>query len=97
MSRSRKKMPIGSFITIGWTEKGDKKIWHQQLRTRDRKRLNDLVRKNTRLSVEELFDGFLSTLPEDVSDPMLMQKEWRVMWTREFFENERDYKRWIGK
>lgn len=97
MSRSRKKTPVGSILVCGWTEKEDKKLWHQKLRTRDRRRLNDLVRKHVSGEVEELFGNFLATLPEDVSDPLLMRKEWRVRWTRERFDTELEYMRWIRK
>lgn len=63
MSRSRKKTPVGSILVCGRTEKEDKKIWHQKLRTCDRGRLNDLVRKHKQGDVEELFGNFLPTLP----------------------------------
>lgn len=49
------------------------------------------------VEVEELFGNFLATLPEDVSDPLLMRKEWRVRWTRERFDTELEYMRWIRK
>lgn len=97
MSRSRKKTPVGSILVCGWTEKEDKKIWHQKLRVRDRRRLNDLVRKHMQGEVEELFANFFATLPEDVSDPLLMRKEWRVRWTRDRFGTELEYLRWIRK
>lgn len=47
--------------------------------------------------VEELFGNFLATLPEEVSDPLFMRKEWRVRWTREYFDTELEYLRWIRK
>lgn len=97
MSRSRKKTPVGSILVCGRTEKEDKKIWHQKLRACDRGRLNELVRKPMRGDVEELFGNFLPTLPEDVSDPLLMRKEWRVRWTRNRFDTELGYIRWIRK
>ena len=97
MSRSRKKTPVGSILVCGWTEKDDKKIWHQKLRARDRRRLNDLVRKHMSSEVEELFANFLATLPEDVSDPLQMRKEWRVRWTRDRFDTELEYMRRIRK
>ena len=97
MSRSRKKTPVGSILVCGRTEKEDKKIWHQKLRACDRGRLNDLVRKHKQGDVEELFGNFLPTLPEDVSDPLLMRKEWRVRWTLDRFDTELEYMRWIRK
>ena len=97
MSRSRKKTPVGSILVCGWTEKEDKMRWHRKLRARDRRRLNDLVRKHMSGEVEELFGNFLATLPEDVSDPLLMRKEWRVRWTRDYFDTELEYLRWIRK
>lgn len=97
MSRSRKKTPVGSILVCGWTEKEDKMRWHRKLRARDRRRLNDLVRKHMSGEVEELFGNFLATLPEDVSDPLLMRKEWRVRWTRDRFDTELEYLRWIRK
>ena len=96
MSRSRKKTPVGSFYGCG-TEKEDKKIWHQKLRARDRRRLNDLVRKHMSGEVEELFGNFLATLPEDVSDPWFMRKEWRVRCPRNRFATELEDMRWIRK
>lgn len=97
MSRSRKKTPVGSILVCGRTEKEDKRIWHQKLRSRDRRRLNDLVRKHVRGEVEELFGNFLATLPEDVSAPWFMRKEWRVRRTRDRFDTELEYLRWISK
>lgn len=97
MSRSRKKTPVGSILVCGRTEKEDKRIWHQKLRSRDRRRLNDLVRKHVQGEVEELFGSFLATLPEDVSDPWFMRKEWRVRRTRDRFDAEPEYLRWIRK
>lgn len=97
MSRSRKKTPVGSILVCGWTEKEDKKSWHRKLRARDRRRLGDLVRKHGQGDVEELFGNFLATLPEDVSNPWVMRKEWRVRWTRDRFDTELEYLRWIRK
>ena len=97
MSRSRKKTPVGSILACGWTEKEDKQCWHRKLRARDRRRLNDLVRKHVSGEIEELFANFLATLPEDVSDPLLMRKEWHVRWTRDYFDTELEYLRWIRK
>ena len=97
MSRSRKKTPVGSILVCGWTEKEDKMRWHRKLRARDRRRLNDLVRKHMSGEGEERFGNFLATLPEDGSDPLLMRKEWRVRWTCDRFDTELEYLRWIRK
>ena len=97
MSRSRKKTPVGSFYVCGGSEKEDKQRWHRKLRARDRRQLKDLVRKHMSEEVEELFGNFLATLPEEVSDPLFMRKEWRVRWTREHFDTELEYMRWIRK
>lgn len=97
MSHSRKKTPVGSFLKLGWTEKEDKKIWHRRLRSRDQARLNELVRRQTRQSVEDLFENFLPSLPREMSDTLLMRKEFRVRWSRKFFSSEREYQRWIAK
>ena len=88
---------VGSILVCGWTEKEDKKSWHRKLRARDRRRLGDLVRKHGQGDVEELFGNFLATLPEDVSNPWVMRKEWRVRWTRDRFDTELEYLRWIRK
>lgn len=97
MSRSRKKTPVGSFYVCGGSEKEDKQCWHRKLRTRDRQRVKDLVQKHRQGEVEELFGNFLATLPEEVSDPLFMRKEWRVRWTRDRFDTELEYLRWIRK
>lgn len=97
MSRSRKKVPIGSIISIGWTEKSDKRRWHQRIRSREGCRLRKMIRTASEAALLEAFDGFLPMKPNDVSNPFFMQKEYRVYWDRRDFLSERAFERWVAK
>lgn len=97
MSRSRKKFPVRSFYVVYETEKRDKQIWHRRLRVKEHHRLRALVRRAQNCSAEDLFEGFLPVLVNDVSNPHFMQKEWRLLLTRDWFDTDLEYKRWIMK
>ena len=97
MSRSRKKVPIGSIISIGWTEKSDKRRWHQRLRARESCRLRNMIRTASEGALLEEFDGFVALKPNDVSNPFFMQKEYRVYWDRRDFSSGRAFERWVAK
>ncbi len=65
MSRSFRKTPIHGLC--GSSEKEDKKIWHRKMRKAEHNKLATVNR--------EPDDEYITTLPEDVSNPWSMSKD----------------------
>ena len=78
MSRSYRKTPIHGFC--GSSEKEDKKIWHRKMRKAEHNKLATVDREP--MAKDEMWDfavdlleDYITTLPEDVSNPWSMAKD----------------------
>ena len=78
MSRSRKQLPILGTHDVP-SEKSDKQRWHRLMRRRERQHLTVLPPDSA--------DGYLTTTPREVSDPLAFGKVGKT-WIRAVDERE---------
>lgn len=97
MSRSHRKTPIRSILVCGISEKDDKARWHRRLRARDRRQLRALLRKTDCSPTGDTLDAFLPTHPREISNTILMRKEWRTYWLKTPDTDPERYRKWLAK